>query len=42
MQGLYICSAREIGYEAELAERLRRERDEAEAIEKRVRRYAEE
>jgi putative ATPase len=41
MQGLYFYNPREIGYEAEVAERLRRqrERDEKPAIEKRGRRY---
>lgn len=44
MRGLYFYSPREHGYEAEVAERLRRQRqrDQEEAIEKRVKRYREE
>jgi putative ATPase len=43
MQGLYFYQPRDLGYERHVAERLarQRERDEAEAIEKRARRYAE-
>lgn len=43
MQGLYFYAPREIGYEATLTERLARMRamDEAESVEKRARRYAE-
>jgi putative ATPase len=44
MQGLYFYAPREIGYEAEVAARLARQRgrDEEEGVEKRARRYAEE
>jgi putative ATPase len=44
MQGLYFYAPRQLGYEREVAERLARlrERDEADSITKRARRYAEE
>lgn len=44
MQGLYFYQPRDVGYERQIAARLAhlRERDEAESIEKRVRRYVEE